>query len=284
MSIETKAPSEALKEAEEYEPKEVQRLELDPEKGMDIVIRERKGEKVTTKEVSRESYELSPARVVIEKDGEIIEDLGERFPDVIYFNEEKKHWEAPSIKDILQERHVVMMPGKWENVKDILSFLHELGHFRHFDKNPEFREKQKNVENLLGLMKLVKKKSEFEKNFSKDKSKEVITAALKLTAQRERGAWAEGLKLARELKRDKDIDLLKPFRNKKTNKLNWKELGKCIDSVSLGSYGTISRIFTEAGSTTENLRGIFTKKYKESFKDKIKISVGKTMLKLLEKS
>ncbi len=85
-SIKEQPPKEEKKEGKE---KEIQRLKLDPEKNIDIVII-KKGEKGTGREALDPWAWLDrggpyfPVQVLIEKNGKVVEDFGERVPDGIF--------------------------------------------------------------------------------------------------------------------------------------------------------------------------------------------------------
>ena len=91
------------------------------------------------------------------------------------------------------------------------------------------------------------------------------------------------MQLIRELKRNKDIDLLKPFRKKKTNKLDWNRLNKEIHQISLGLYERKLRKFIKEGFVNEELEGIFAKQYKENLTTRSIEVIKEYVLKLLRK-
>ena len=291
-------------ERKENEPKEIQRLELDPEKGQDIVIKERELKK-TEPDLSRmdifklktASYLIKdPIQITIEENGENIENLGKRIKNGIYFykgGENKmdwkrvvKYWSLPwgarsliiSNKKI-KEAVLVPIEESQDLESIIFCFVHELGHSIYEEKDPKFLKKfygkKVYLEYNLEKANILYETGRSEK-ISK-KCKDLCVECFELQAQMERNAWAEGLRFIRELKRDKGIDLLKPFR-KKTNELDWDKLDKIIhqDSLNcLGSYEHQLEKFIKKKIVSEELKGMFTKKY---YKEK------KTIEKLILKS
>ena len=292
-------------ERKENEPKAIQRLELDPEKGQDIVIKNKKEVKITDLRETEKAYISSlsydviikdPIQILVEENGKVIENLEERVQNGIYFykgGENKmdwrrvvKYWSLPwgarsliiSNKKI-KEAVLVPIEESQDLESIIFCFVHELGHSIYEEKDPKFLKKfygkKVYLEYNLEKANILYETGRSEK-ISK-KCKDLCVECFELQAQIERNAWAEGLRFIRELKRDKGIDLLKPFR-KKTNELDWDKLDKIIHRgplSSLGSYECFLEKFIEAKIVSEELKGMFTKKY---YKEK------KTIEKLILKS
>ncbi len=163
----------------------------------------------------------------------------------------------------------IVISDKWQSSEDIICFLHEVGHVIYYEKNPNLFEKKFEIESeqfkIMKWLPEIDKTPKDEKKHEeyKKRCKELRIKYVKILAQLERNAWAEALRLARKLKRDKNIDLLKPFRDKETNKLNFHKLKEIIHEISLGSYEHDTRLDIKKGLAPEDLKGIFTRKYKE---------------------
>ncbi len=278
-----KEQSPIFEPQKEKKPIEMQRFELDPEKGMDIVIKEKEGgEKILFKRDKGKRYDHFPAQVLIEKEGEVIEDLSKWAQDGIYFcrNKEIKggnRWKfleetfsvSPSLGLEFKKRAVTIpRPSEWQDSKDVIRIIHELGHSIRQNKNP----KANIQEDFITAAQELKNRGDT----SEAEAKNLLKKMIETIAEEERGAWAEGLQLARELKRNKGIDLLKPIRGKK-GKIRWKEFDNIIDQ-SLSSYETFYRGFIAAGLVSEDIKGTFVKNYKENIRNKMKIFLFKTLL------
>ncbi len=276
-------------ETKEKESVETKRFKLDPEKGTDIVIKEdMSDEKIFVKRKGEggKDYEHSPAKVIIEKNGNIIEDLEKQVPDGIYFcdsdeikgsdkwkfidtgknSDIKKQWWDPDKKFVTMPK-----PSEWKSSEDIIFLLHELGHSIRMKKDPKLDNQEMDLMEEIRSMGGRGLTSETE-------AKNLFKRTIKTIAENERGAWAEGLWLARKLKRDKDIDLLKPFRDRK-DKIKWEKIDKVINQ-SLGTYEALLRTFIKLGISSEELKGIFTKKHKENLRNKVNTFLIKRLIKL----
>jgi hypothetical protein len=259
-------PSLALEKCEQ--PEEVQRIELDPEKGIDIVI-------TTNPDVRLrpDAAAFKPAKVVLEKDGKVIADLQEELPPKYKFvfvpEKGEKIWRCD--KKYLP---AIIMPEKWGSNKNILSLFHEIGHALCGSSKLDAMDNR--IEDLkLEVMQI-------EREMSAGKTKEEVNDKLenlmeqvnqleadylKLQAKDERNAWARALQIVREFRR-KGIDLIAPFRGE-TPKKTRENLDNIIHRLSLGSYEKLH--IRDEG--LKSLEGIFTKKYNEEIaKEAQKIS------------
>lgn len=295
MKLEKIEPSQEKKEQFE----EIQRLELDPDEGVDIVIRKVQGKCLEYKEEIKKKANLKgeivtlvrtmpmkyfPAQISLEKNGEIIENfqklsvLSPRF----YFRE----GDPEGIKDAWAcfKRGLITMPHQWKSNKDVLALAHEIGHDAYaFDHHEEIEKQDKldkeEAEAMLSLHSIKKRgafwyrekpkeapslKPATEKDIKRfnNRLKKIREQIRFLRAREERGSWARGLYLIRKIKREKGIDLIKPFRGK-TSKETRENLDKYIHGNALGSYEYVSREKIKKLGLSEELKGIFTKKYKE---------------------
>lgn len=286
-------PSQEKKE--EFE--EIQRLELDPDEGVDIVIKKIPGGSFSRMEdfdvlrylppgSGRARY--FPARVILEKNGEIIKDFQEEVPagTKFYFREmdPKKKGKKDKAWGHFRDSHRTTMPQKWTNNKYILALVHENGHAHYWFKHPEEIDKKEELERQeeeIGLqlysigergamwhreepggvpdLKLATNKEK--ENLIKE-SKEITQKIILSDARSERGAWAEGLNLVRKIKREKGIDLLKPFRGKNPEETR-KNIEAFIHGYALSAKEEKLREAIKELGLSQEIEGAFTKKYKE---------------------
>lgn len=229
-----------LPKKEEF--KRIQRIELDPENKVDIVISDTASSGYT-------------AEVVIEKDGKIIKDFKDEVPGNTDFFSSIEPWGARyySGDDGTIE---LRMPMHWENGKDLLSFLHEIGHVINFSKHPE---KEQEVRRLFVLIdNAIRGRSEItQQDFIKYKEKLNL-----LQANTERDAWANALKLVKKIKTENGVDLLRPLRGRSIEETK-SNLEKFIHSYALSSHEKRLREEIVKFGLDKKLEGIFTKKYKE---------------------
>lgn len=292
-------PSLALEKCEQ--PEEIQRLELDPEKGIDIVIKKIPGRYLKYKEEVRTKKDFKgevavlvrtmpmkyfPAQVILEKNEEAIETFQKRSPSSprFYFREQ----DPEGIEDAwscFETKKRITMPHKWESNKDILALVHEIGHKDYALDHPEELEEQDRLdeqeEEAMLQLRSIKKRGAFfhrekpgevpdlkpatkkDTEYFTNKLKDIKEKIISLRAREERGSWARGLNLARKLKRGKGIDLIKPFRGE-TPKETRENLDKYIHKLSgLGNYEHTLRNKIKKLGLSEELKGIFTKRYKE---------------------
>ena len=252
-------PSLVLEKREE--PKEIQRLELDPDKGIDIVIETNPDLKLDSAAAA-----FKPAKVVLEKDGEVITDFQGELPPKYKFvfvpeKKEENIWRCD--KKYLS---AIIMPEEWGSNKNILSLLHEVGHAFNDSQDQEMEVVDSKIEDLkLEVMQLEREMSaDMTGEEKKDKIEDLVKRAhrleeeyLKLKARNERSAWAKALQMVRKFRRQ-GIDLIAPFRGR-ASKETGGNLDNFIHKLCLGSYEKL--LIRNEG--LKFLEGIFTKKYKE---------------------
>lgn len=266
--------------------KEIQRLELDSEQGIDIVIEKISGEPDAIFEYSTaRRVKYLPARVVLKQNGKIIEDFRKRAPGLdIQFYSRSEESGAPYNFWCFYSDQKVLMPREWTSNKEGLALVHELGHLLWWFKHPdELKKKEKllkrrgdldfqlyTIEERGTVQYREQADEDSEERPATEKDKERLTGQFKKIYQKiilseaksERGAWAEGLNLVRKIEQEKGIDLLRPFRGK-TPKETRENLEEFIHKTSLVSYEEILRNKIEELELNKELKGIFTKKYKE---------------------
>jgi len=250
------------------EPKEIQRLELDPEQGIEIVIKTNPDIRL-----SPDAAAFNPAKVVLEKDGEVIADFQEELPPKYKFvfapERGDKIWRCDR-----KYLPAIIMPEKWGSNKNILSLLHEIGHA--FYDSQKLNALDNQIEDLkLEAMRLGREKAggkaieeiQAEIDSLIKRVDQLEAKHLKLKAREERGCWARALQTVREFRR-KGIDLIAPFRGKAPKETR-ENLDKFIHQLCLGSYEKLN--VRDEGF--KSLEGIFTKKYNEEIaKEAQKIS------------
>lgn len=249
---------EESKEKKEKE-KEMQRMELDPDEGIDIVIK-------TNPEVKLGGLEeaFKPVKVVLEKGGKMIFDFQEKLPLDYKFvfipgKKGEKIWRCDK-----KYFSVVIMPEEWGSSKNILSLLHEIGHAL---QNPqkmktidvmddEIEDLQVKLPNIEKEMSAGRRDEEIKNKLKNigEQTRRLEKKSLKMRAEEERNAWAKALQIIREFKK-KGIDLIKPFRGE-TSEETRENLDNFIHKFSLGSYEKL-RIRDEG---LKSLEGIFTKR------------------------
>lgn len=193
-----------------------------------------------------------------DKNGRVILDFKEFLPPdcqfIRFLPPEPVIWGA--IRD--ERGREMISVGYLNDAKQIVSLLHEIGHSHQKElrlKRNQIMEEIKAIEqeidksiddfNVLSdkqnkeLIKMKIKELEI-------KQKELNKEKLQLKAKIERGAWAYALKKIRQVREDKKIDLLKPFKN-------FDELKKYINSA-LGTYATQSLMANE-----KEIANMFTK-------------------------
>lgn len=285
----TQEQSELKKEQQEQFEK-VQRLELDPDERVDIVI-----ERLSGEEIQDDLDKYFPSRVSLEKDGKIIENFNKRFPELLFYSKNVKRGPADAPWRFDRTTKRIFMPRLWDNSRDILSFLHEVGHGLHFLEKPQDFDRRnellKREELLRFQLYTIKERGSIwyrkrigesleERSVTENDLKKLIKELgrackeyIPLAAKIERGGWARALKLARKLKQEKEVDLFKPFEGK-----HFRETRKNLENYihgprALGSYEKFLREeINEKGleiKELEELKGAFTKKYKQ---EAIKIS------------
>lgn len=281
-------PSLALEKCEQ--PEEIQRLELDPEKGIDIVIKKISEEKFLDYGVPFVNWDkYFPAQVVLERGGEIIEDFQNTFRGFkFYFREREKKKESWYY---MPDAGRILMPLKWRSSQDMLRLAHEIGHGLYYNKHEDElrrkRELKELIENVEFQLYTIGERGTVwyqeqegavrEERPATKKDKERLTKQLKefhqklalFEAKSERGAWAEGLNLARKFKREKGIDCIKPFRGKTPQKTR-ENLEEFVHGITaLGSYEKSLRKNIEKLGFGKELEGLFTKHYKEELNKKV---------------
>ena len=257
--------------------KEIQRIQLDPDKKISIIIGE-----ISDKSIKQASKRYSLAHVILKKEGESDIDIREvlNVKNIrIAFSKESD--ELPDWY-YSYESKAIMIPRKWKSPKDLLKFVHELGHAVLCLEHPDIDRKKWKLKKRIGdiLFKIYTieekgvvyktkgriftsrpafkgEKEKLEKNL-----KTLYHELLPLEARIERGAWAIGLNLVRAIKRKYKIDLLKPFRGKNSEE-TMKNLEDFVHGYSLGSYELALRDKIEKYKLDKKLMGIFTKKHKK---------------------
>ncbi len=214
----------------------IQRLVLDPEKNLDIVITK------TLPKNPRGTIEgRSFVNIVIEKNKETIINFQELYPDVTFVldkfrREPEDQWSHRRLPG--EDR--IDMPV-WKDSTDILIFFHEIGH-----RLPDFKRSKKRIEGSENVQET------------------------KYIAEEERGAWAIALGLVRKFRKEKKIDFLKPFKGN-TPEETRKNIEKLVHEESLGHYERSVQdakyIFLE--EEKKELKGIFTKKLEKEISGQI---------------
>lgn len=225
-----------LTESKENALQEVGRFELDAGQKIDIVIQKTPGVELP---MELETADCEAVQVFIQKEGKNLFN----FKDLLF---KETHFVLRSEKEEkskgsnamwgwapFDKFNAIAVPRIWQGrVKDVLAILHEIGHA--LDPNEEGIEQQ--AEEL------------------KIATKEY----LKLMSQRERFAWAKALSIAKKLKKEKGIDVLKPFQGKTPIETR-KNLEEYIDGrKSLGYY---ERKYITRSEFSEELKGLFTTKF-----------------------
>lgn len=257
-----------LKESKEQLPREIQRLKLDPENRIDIVIKT-----AIEIELPEELKDIGykPIQIVLQCEGK----------DVLNFNEflpENYKFAFPGI-DIRGQKidkelsgdtfyndpvgKLLIVPRKWKRgPKDILGLLHEIGHS--LDKElPKILEKtsqwSKWIEIIDDIEKIESKTGEIPEAWIKLAQQEYLKylESLELCSRRERFAWAKALAIVRKLKNERGIDLLKPFRGKTAEKTR-KNLEEYIHGAA--GLGYAEKWDVMGSQLSEELKGIFTTK------------------------
>jgi len=254
------------------------RYELDPEQKMDIVLKPapeikslRKGfsdMKLTKEGVIVLKYE--PIRIILEQKGEEFLDLQQElskqglFPEGYNFvfvdkkaeEQEKKIFGSTNgiwVCDTDSKR--IELPREWnDGVNDILALLHEISHG--LDKT--LPEKEKEISRCSKTIEEIQKLGAGADAKQRSYLKQVQEQSLRLTSKMERYAWAKALAMARTLKKEKGIDLLKLFRGK-TPKETRENLENYINGTD--SLGCSEKFDIAQGELSEELKGLFTTKF-----------------------
>ncbi len=280
----TKEQVEINKENKE-QTNEIQRIEIDTDKGAEVVIKQTPEE-----EFMSPTGRYQSVKIIIKKNGKTVEDLQEKLSGLKFFRRKeffkKKDQERWSYSNDCKE---VLMPKYWEDGKDALKLFHEIGHGLYHSKHlQEIEEKRKLLKEMLKVFSNLNTIAERgtieyrqgvgdpgeERPAIKADQKRLVEQLRKLyprynelLAKSERGAWAEGLNLIRSLKREKKIDLLKPFKGK-TSKETRENLEKFIHGdTALGSYEQELRNKIKKFNLSPRLKTSFTKQYKQKTKE-----------------
>lgn len=270
---------------------EIQRLELDPENGIDIVIKKIPGEKFLDYGAPFVKYDTYfPAKVILEKDGEAVDSFQKIVRGFKFYFRERERKKEPWYYVLDTDAERILMPLKWKSSKDIWRLAHEIGHGRYYLKHEdeskrrrEIKELKENIEFQLytigergtvwyqeqeGIVREERPATEKDMERLSKRLKEFNQKLVLLEAKSERGAWAEGLNLVRKMKREEGIDLIKPFRGKtpKETRENLKEFVHGL--FALGSYERHLRKDIEKLGLEKEMEGIFTKHYKKELNKK----------------
>lgn len=258
---------EPLKETKEKKLEEVYRYELDPEKKISVVIKKVFQDALSKKIKTFFHYE--PVEITIEKEGKDILSFNKIIPsdyNIVFISKKAEEYEKRiwgNVQNIWGHDSVeklIVIPRKWkEKGKDILALLHEIAHS--LDTSNKSKEAIQLSEEIKSL-----KDIEDEKGFLKPEDKKrkqlLMKKYFRIDSQIERWTWAKALKIAREIKRKKNIDLLKPFRGK-TPAETRKNFEDYIHGLE--GLGEMELILKKNGPI--ELKGIFTTKLykKEKF-------------------
>jgi len=271
---------EWLQEKEE-QGKEIQRIELDLDKGIDIVIKTNPGAKLdrrlelipgagiifNTNLDHRIGLPLESASIVLEDKEKVIANFQKEVPSnykFVFTTEEKRGtWFYTEGKDL----SAIIMPKDWDNSKDILSLLHEIGHsLQNHQEENMINEKLEDTKKKiwkLGETTYSGLRGEETKNQIqnlREQFKRLREKSLRMQAQEERDAWAKALRITRKFKK-RGIDLLKPFRGD-TSRETRDNIENFIHN-SLYGYEEGLKEDISGYELNEDLKGIFTKRYKE---------------------
>jgi len=231
-----------LEKIKEKEPEEISRYKLDPEKGIDVEIEAAANIRLP-QDLKNLGY--APAKVILKHKEKDILNFSELLPkdhNLVFIgrNTERLFRKSGNLEAIWEYDDIdkiVIIPRQWdEKAKDILALLHEISHSFDIDRI---------------------RKSKYGK--SQDiTSEEARKADLELNSQIERDAWANALAIARQIKKQRGIDLLKPFRGDKP-----KETRKNLEKYIHGrfSLGCAEELNISKGPFKEELKGLFTTKY-----------------------
>jgi len=230
---------EKLKEKEE---EIVARHELDPEKKIDIEIRVANNIRLPQ---DLENLDYAPAKVILKHKEKDILNFSELLPKdhklvFISRNTERLFRKSGNLEAIWEYDDIdkiVIIPRQWdEKAKDILALLHEISHS--FDTDRIRKSRHEKSQNII--------------------SDETRKTDLKLNSQIERNAWANALAIVRQIKKQRGIDLLKPFRGDKP-----EETRKNLEEYIHGrfSLGCAEELDISKGPFKEELKGLFTTKY-----------------------
>lgn len=264
-----------IEQSKERKPENIFRYELDPEKGIDIVLKSAPEIRLSRKgssdmKLSKEGdivLKCEPIRIILEQKGGEPFDLQQNlvnqgfFPEgynFVFINkkaEEKEKMIFGTVSGIWMcddDDRRIELPREWENgAKDIFALLHELAHG--LDKTVS--KKRQEIYQCAQTMDEIQKRGA---GADEEQIKQAHGSALRLKSQMERYAWAKALVIARTLKKEKGIDLLKPFRGK-TPKETRENLEEYINGVkSLGCYEQLNVVQSELA---EELKGLFTTKF-----------------------
>ena len=264
-------------ESKERKPEEVVRYELDPEKGIDIVLKpapemrfSRRGfsdMKLTKEGVIVLKYE--PIRIILEQKGEKPLDLQEElarqgfFPEgynFMFINKKAEEQEKKIFGNVNgiwmcdATRKRIELPREWsEGAKDILALLHEISHG--LDKT--MPEKEKEISRCSETIKEIQALGSGTDEKQKNSLRQAQEQSLRLISKIERYGWAKALTIARTFKKETGIDLLKSFKGatpKKTRE-NLENYIHGADSLGCSEEFDIAR-----SELAQELKGIFTTK------------------------
>ena len=238
----------------EKESPKIGRFELDPSQKIDIVARKAPSIKLPDE---LETADCEAIRIVVQKEGKDFFDFNDLSPKETKFvlrseKEEKSKgsknmWGQVSFDNF----DAISVPRVWKGrAKDTLALLHEVGHC--LDPHSKRRD---------GMFSYWKSRmEEIIKEGTEKRAEELKIATkefLKSMSQGERFAWAQALSIAKKLKKEKGIDILKPFQGKTPIETR-ENLEEYIDDMeSLGCY---ERLYITRSELSEELKGVFTTK------------------------
>lgn len=181
--------------SKEKESEEISRYELDPEKGIDVVVKTIPGTKMG---------KLELAQVILEQNNENILDfknfLPENYKFVVFEQEKDKKTISSRDTDLLwfcnPSLEVVAMPRKWNmKSKDILSILHETSHS--FDKDfPKKYDQLQRLRHEIGIIETDEKRLNIKS--IREKLNKLKKEYLSLRSRSERCTWARALNIIKK--------------------------------------------------------------------------------------
>ncbi len=249
-----------IEKLKEKEPEEVSRYELDSEKGIDVVLKTAPDTKLSEE---GQAFKYEPIEIILEQKGKNILDFKEFLPKnykivlVDKGTEKQEKKSTGNTQNVWEHDPVakfIVVPREWdEKSKDILGLLHEIGHS--LDK--DIFAKNYHASYWFNIASKIEE-SKTKENNQNELLKKAKKQYLKLRSGMERYAWAKALVLARRLKKETEIDLLKPFQGKTAAETR-ENLEKYIHGIY--SLGASEKWYFGSKSFGKEFKGIFTTKF-----------------------